>query len=238
MLDWLIDNADLVANLASLAMLVVWAFYAVLFYREFQRQRRPFFVIHQAQGHGLDSTCLIVNLSREPIHVLCVMLMMHTDRGVFAQRIRNFRRPTRTAETGGDVQTAIKQGPLTAGAFLGLGSFEAMLDAALDDTLRESGHWDEDGRMPDLHDLVPEVRELEIRLVALHGARESPVGAVRSFRMEWDDERVTIYPSMLLTRQMSSRRQTREVKQWFEDCLPYPIPGPDAPRDRERTASG
>jgi hypothetical protein len=163
MLDWLVDNAALVANLASLAMLGVWTFYAVLFYREFQRQRRPFFVIHQAQGHGLDSTCLVVNLSREPIHVLCVLLMVHTDRGVFAQRIRNFRRPARTPETGGDVQTMIKQGPLTAGAFLGLGSFEAMLDAALEDAIREAGGWDGTGRDVDLHELVPEVRELEIR---------------------------------------------------------------------------
>jgi len=224
MVDWIIENAAVIANLASLAMLGVWTFYAVIFYREFKRQRRPFFVIHQAQGHGLDSTCLIVNLSREAIHVLCVMLIVRTSRGVFAQRIRNFRRPSRGSDTGNDVQTMIKQGPLTTGAFLGLGSFEAMLDAAGDDVLRESTVWGEAGEEVDLFELVPEIEELEIRLICLHGAREHPVGAWRSFRMEASEEHVTIFPSMLLTRQMSGRSESREVKQWFEDCLPYPIP--------------
>lgn len=223
MLDWIIDNAALVANLASLAMLVVWAFYAVLFYREFRRQRRPFFVIHQAQGHGLDSTCLIVNLSREPIHVLCVLLVAETSRGTFTQRIRNFRRPGRGGEADGQVQTILKQGPLTAGAFLSLGSFEAMLDAAAGDVIRESGEFGAPGTEPDLEDLVREIEKLEVRLICLHGARESPVGAYRTFGVQATESQVTIAPAILLTRQMDSRSDTRVVREWLQECLPQPV---------------
>ncbi len=50
------------------------------------------------------------------------------------------------------------------------------------------------------------------------------MGARRSFRMEADDEAVTIFPSMLLTRQMAGRSDSRVVKQWLEECLPYPVP--------------
>lgn len=224
MLGWIIDNAALVANLASLAMLAVWAFYAVLFYREFRRQRQPFFVIHQAQGHGLDSTCLIVNLSREPIHVLCVLLVVQTARGVFTQRIRNFRRPTRERESDGQIQTMIKQGPLTAGAFLGLGSFEAMLEAASDDAVRATGEYGPPGAEADLQDLVSDLERLEVRLICLHGARESPVGAYRSFDVRTAEDDLIIAPSMLLTRQMSSRSDARVVRGWLHECLPQPVP--------------
>ncbi|MEX2584245.1 MAG: hypothetical protein WD766_13310 [Gemmatimonadota bacterium] len=179
-MDWLIENAGLVANLASLAMLGVWTFYAILFYREFQRQRTPFFVIHQAQGHGLDSTCLVVNLSKEAVHVLCVMLVLSTHRGTFSQRVRNFRRVSRESSTAGpDVQTAIKQGPLTSGAFLILGSFEAMLEAAAEDVLRRSARWGTPSEEMDLDRLLPDLDKIEVRVIALHGAHERPVGASR-----------------------------------------------------------
>ncbi|MEX2572050.1 MAG: hypothetical protein WD737_12185 [Gemmatimonadota bacterium] len=220
-MDWLIENAALVSNLASLAMLAVWTFYAVLFYREFQRQRTPFFVIHQAQGHGLDSTALVVNLSKEPVHVLCVMLILHTTQGTFAQRIRNFRRVSRDSDMARDVQTAIKQGPLTSGAFLGLGSFEAMLDATTEDVLRRSGRWGAAGEELDLHDLLDELQQVEIRVIALHGAHERPVGASRRFLIHVEaEDQVAIEPAVLLTRQMSSRSDRRIVRQWLQDCLP------------------
>lgn len=227
MVEWLVENATVVANLASLFMLAVWAFYALLFYREFKRQRTPFFVIHQAKGHGIDSTCLIVNLSREPVHILCVMLRLHTARGTYEQRLRNFRRRSDSADLGSDVQTTLKQGPLTSGGFFGLGSFEAMLEAAMDDVLRRSGAWaDPDGEI-ELQQLIQELRELEIRLIALHGAHDQPVGAVRSFQINLPDEdgdEATIEPAMLLTRQVNSRRESRLVRQWLQECLPRPVP--------------
>lgn len=224
MLDWFLAHVALLANLASLAMLLVWGFYTVLFYREFKRQRQPFFVIHQAQGHGLDSTCLVVNLSKEPIHVLCIMLVLHTTRGTFLQRIRNFRRVSRSADTGLDIQTAIKQGPLTSGAFLGLGSFEAVLDAATDDVFRRAGAWGAPGEELELYDLLHELQQIEIRLIALHGAHELPVGATRTFQVHVEGDQVSIEPAVLLTRQMSSRSESRTVKQWLQDCLPRPLP--------------
>ena len=222
-MEWLVENAALVANLASLAMLVVWTFYAILFYREFQRQRTPFFVIHQAQGHGFDSTCLVVNLSKEPVHILCVMLILHTAHGTFSQRLRNFRRLSRESEARGDVQTAIKQGPLTSGAFLGLGSFEAMLDAA-SEVLRRSGRWGAPDDELDLDELIHDLQQVEIRVIALHGAHERPVGASRRFHVHVEEQdRVAIEPAVLLTRQMSSRSESRTVRQWLQDCLPRPV---------------
>lgn len=222
-MQWLVENAALVANLASLAMLVVWTFYSVLFYREFRRQRTPFFVIHQANGHGLDATALVVNLSKEPVHVLCAMLVLHTARGTFAQQLRDFRRMPRES-TSGDLQTAIKQGPLTSGAFLGLGSFEAMLKAASEEVLRRSDRWERADEDPDFFDLIRELHEIEIRVIALHGAHSRPVGASRTFQVHMEETQVAIEPAILLTRQLTGRAERRVVQEWLQDCLPRRVP--------------
>ena len=222
-MEWLVENAALVANLASLAMLVVWTFYSVLFYREFRRQRTPFLVIHQAHGHGLEATVLVVNLSKEPVHVLCAMLVLHTTRGTFAQQLHDFRRAPRAADPG-NVQTALKQGPLTSGAFLGLGSFEAMLTAAVEEVLPRSGRWDGPEGGVEVGELLEELRELEIRVVALHGAHSRPVGASRVFQVHTEGDRVAIEPAILLTRQLTSRSERRMVQDWLQDCLPRRVP--------------
>lgn len=200
-------------------MLVVWTFYSVLFYQEFRRQRTPFFVIHQANGHGLDATALVVNLSKEPVHILCAMLVLHTARGTFAQQLRDFRRMPRESASA-DLQTAIKQGPLTSGAFLGLGSFEAMLKAASDEVLRRSDQWEEADEDPELLEIIRDLHEVEIRVIALHGAHSRPVGASRTFEVHTDGTQVAIEPAILLTRQLTGRSERRVVQEWLQDCLP------------------
>lgn len=221
-MTWLVENAALVANLASLATLVVWTVYLVIFYREFRRQRTPFLIIHQAHGYGIDATALVVNLSKEPVHVLCAMLVLHTTRGTFAQRIHDFRRMPREASST-DVQSAIKQGPLTSGAFLGLGSFEAMLEAAIGDVLREFDSSDSGEAKLDLSLLLRELRVLELRVVALHGAHRRPVGASRTFQLSLDGEAVTVEPASLLTRQLIARSDRRTVHDWLQSCLPHRV---------------
>lgn len=221
-MEWLVENAALVANLASLATLVVWTFYLVLFYREFQRQRTPFLVIHQARGHGLDATVLVVNLSKEPVHVLCAMLVLHTARGTFAQQLHDFRRSPR--ESGPrDVQPAIKQGPLTSGAFFGLGSFDSMLHAATNEVLRRSDQWNRPEEDLNVAVLVRELREVEVRVVALHGAHSRPVGASRTFRVHVEGDQIAVEPAVLLTRQLTTRSDRRVVEGWLQDCLPRRI---------------
>lgn len=221
-MEWFLENATFVASLASLATLVVWTFYLVLFYREFKRQRTAFFVIHQARGHGLDATALVVNLSKEPVHVLCAMLVLHTARGTFVQQLHDLRRAPRESDAR-EFQFAIKQGPLTSGAFFGLGSFESMLDSAAQDVLRRSDEWNRDEEDVSLEVLVRELEQVEVRVVALHGAHSRPVGASRKFRLRMEGGRIAVEPVNLLTRQLAARSEVRVVEGWLQDCLPRRI---------------
>lgn len=219
--SWLVEHASLAANIASLLMLLVWLFYTAIFYREFRRQRRPFLILHQGRGYDLDSTCLLVNLSKEPVHVSCVLMRLQMDRGLYTKRIRDFQQITPDSDLGSrDVQTLLKQGPLTSGGFLVLGTFRELLDAALEDASRTIlGYTEGIG----LNEFVGVLHEITFHAVVLHGAYDRPVGAARSFAVTATDSEARIRPTAPLTRQMNSSAQMREVAAWMTDCFPEPF---------------
>ena len=65
------DYTSLASVAVSGGMLLVWMVYAWLFFQEFQRRRSAVIFIHEVGGGRPESRCLLVNLSREPVHVLC-----------------------------------------------------------------------------------------------------------------------------------------------------------------------
>ena len=186
------DYTSLASVAVSGGMLLVWMVYAWLFFQEFQRRRSALIFIHEADGGRPESRCLLVNLSQEPVHVLCSLAVCDGS----SVRLQN---------TGQQDQLSIvqqaKQGPLKAGDSLLLGSFEKI-----------SRELDRVG--------TPRSRRnsqlIEIRVAIIHGFREWPVGARRSFRIEEDTRRVT--PDGPTTEQLHSKRQARKVRRWLRDC--------------------
>lgn len=184
-------------SLASVAisagMLLIWTVYAWLFFQEFQRRRSAVIFIHEAGGGRPDSSCLLVNLSEEPVHVLCSLAVRD------GTSMRLHLQDSSEAD-GLSVMQRAKQGPLKAGDSLILGSFETIsreLDRIAPQTGRES-------------------QLIEIRVAVMHGFREWPVGARRCFRVEEETRRVA--PTMSITEQLHSHRHSREVRQWLDNC--------------------
>ena len=68
-LQWLRANLILVSTIVNIAMLAIWAVYAFLFYRQYERQRRPKIIIHLTNWFAKEAECLIINLIREPVHI-------------------------------------------------------------------------------------------------------------------------------------------------------------------------
>lgn len=216
-MEWFTEHASLIANIASMAMLFVWLFYTALFYRDFRQQRMPLIVLHQTNGYEHDSSCLLVNMSKQPVHVLCVMLAAQTEEGEATMRITNTTRVSPEQTSHMKVQDLIKQGPLPTGYFLDLGSFQEMLEHA---NLLPAVQRSSESAPP----IKPknDAYEIELRVIALHGAYQDPVGAMRTFRVTADGGTLSVEPIMLLTRQMASRAERRRVRRWLIACLPAP----------------
>lgn len=197
-MSWLLQNANVVSALASAGMLVIWSLYAWLFYQEFRRQRGSQLFIHEAGAEDLGSTCILVNLSKEPVHILCSM----AAHGNHVVQLRD-------AEQGngaGPVQRN-KQGPLGMGESLELASFD-QIRRELELT---EGSDDQD------------FSQFEIRVAAIHGFRQWPIGARRRFRI--DHRSSKIWPMQEHTDQMRSKRQAAEVRRWIDGCREQTPPG-------------
>jgi hypothetical protein len=187
---WLQQHAQVISALASTGMMLIWVVYAWLFYQEFRRQRAAQLFIQATGDEQCGATCLLVNLSRETVHVLGTLA---ADRDTVV-RLRDL-------SGRGDVSPAqrAKLGPLGAGQAMDLGSFE--------DICRELSVQSKsaDERGDDL--------SVEIRVAAIHGFREWPVGARRRFKVEPSGR---VVPEAHTTEQLRARRQGREVQGWVE----------------------
>lgn len=191
-MQWLQENASLISAVASSGMLIVWTFYAWLFYEGFRRQRAAELFVHEAGGGTTGSKCLLVNLGKEPVHVVCSMAF----RDGAAARLHD---TSEERDLPAEQQT--KQGPLQVGSSLTLGSFESIC-RQLDKVAEAS--------------TGPEAHVIEVRVAAVHGFTDWPIGARRCFRVDRGASRVV--PTTHMTEQLRSRRRAREVQSWIDEC--------------------
>ena len=220
--DWITDNLNLISTLTNVIMLLVWVFYARLLYKDFSRQRSPVMFIHRTFGESLNPDCLVVNLSSDTVHILCVLMTLRTRHGVFTSRITEYNRMApdehgqRQLASHDQMMESYKQGPLPPGYFLSLNNFRTMIQTVKVDSV--DGHFGDDDRTPTVEELVESIKEVELRIVAIYGLYVSPVGARRTFRINRTALGLEVLPTMELTRQYCSYWGRRTARRWLREC--------------------
>ncbi len=217
MLEWLRQNSQLISSLTYVLLLLVWIFYANLLYRSYQRQRTPLVYIH-AQGAGPESTCFVSNLSAEPVHVECVMLVLELDGKQVVQKITDYAGFSPERDDHIAIEDVLKQGPVLPGYFITLGTFDALLRRVIHAPV---GHTGAERAASDarFREFVANLGTVEIRAVFLHGHFTQPLGAARRFAVKMGEEGLTVRPLAAETRQLSRWRQRRgAVRRWLQDC--------------------
>lgn len=210
MVEFLSQNAPIVSAFASAGGFFIWTVYAFLFYSEFRRRRGSHIFIHAAGDGGPRTECLVINLSQEPVHILC-SLAASRESAVQIQAIGNEEL---------SVKARAKQGPLKTGESLSLGKFSQIAD----EVQQLSG--------PSGNREASEQR-LEVRIAAIHGLSDEPVGALRGFIYNWASSEVI--PDMPHTEQKRSRRMSRHVRHWMEQCDSYRPTDHQTPEQETRT---
>lgn len=216
MLDWIRENPQLVSNLTYFVLLLVWIFYAGLLYQSYRRQRTPLLFIH-AQGKGPESACFVSNLSAEPVHVECILLVLQLDGKEIAQKVTDYARVTEHDDHTA-IQDAIKQGPLLPGNFITLGTFESILRRVIHAPDDSAGHAQpaDDTRF---REFVADLRGVVIRAVFMHGHFKGPLGAWRRFQVEYGDQGLAVKPESAETGQLTNWwRRRGTVRRWLYDC--------------------
>lgn len=195
---WLADNAAIVSALAAVASFLVWFAYFQLFFYQYRRQHRPRLLLHVAPGEGLDGSCLLVNMSQQIVHVVCILAVVRRGAAHFTRQVTAYRRLAAQAESAAQIEMAIKQGPLAPGNFIVLGTFRELLEPGAERSPADA---------------------LELRVVAHLGSQDAPIGARRRFRLVRDARGPRLEAETAASEQLSGRRSHREVQRWLEQCL-------------------
>lgn len=165
-------------------------------------------MIHQAGGIGPGSSCLVINLGREPLHITTIYFVLRTENHSFLLRLHEQLRIS-ADERNWTGENSMKEGPLRAGGFVSLGDFSSML---------ESARGGRDGRSTEEdQELAEKTQEFEIRVTAMYSSFRRPMGASRRFAVTAEDDEVALHPKSPVTKQLTSFRQRRRVYGWLKE---------------------
>jgi len=213
MIDWLMNNQQLISLLISLSTLLVWMFYAHLLLRNFRRQRQPSLLINRGAGKGLGSLCLISNMSAEPMFINQLVVCIETSRGTLSVDITDIRQ-SMDDDVPPDlaIHQTTHQGPLSSGDFIHVGTFQGMVRRVAElNGIELQGHqpvgdW--------------QFHSIEIRAVAFYGPERHPLGVLRRFKLgDLADPECRLAPESPFTHQLTSWRERRRVRRWLSEGL-------------------
>jgi hypothetical protein len=202
-MEWLNDNAQAISAVASICTLFVWVFYAQLLYNGYVRQRRPRVIINRGKGIGVDAICLISNMSSEAIYVQHLVAVLHTQKCSYSLDVVEYQ------QRGSEQQDAsyrTHQGPLASGDYLNIQSFGDIVNQV-------QAYWGIDDNL--LHE---QNIQLEIRVIAIYGSEDMPIGASRTFNLALDaSPNYQLIPASVDTDRLNSRGQRKRVLEWAKE---------------------
>ena len=200
MWQWLSDNADTVNVLANGGMLIVWVTYLQVFLAGYRRERRAKILVNRGGGTDLRARCLLSNMSAEPIYIQSIIARLETGEASAVCQLTDLENLDEDAGPRDPMQ-ALKQGPLGAGCFIDIGTFEDVVR----ETIGRVAPDDPDGWRR-------RVQAIEITVVAGYGPDELLAGAERRFECRAEGESIQLTPTSIGTSQIRSRRARRKLE--------------------------
>ena len=210
MLEWLSSNKEWIAPATSIGTLLVWLFYAQLLYSGYSRQTRPRILINKGVGEeGLDSPCLICNMSQEAIFIYFILVYLDNSKDPVLVPVTDCEEKAMNDDSS-PLGSRTRQGPLESGKCLELLSFRIILERAA----AHAGIELENGRPVDPK---VELGSIEFHVVCIYGSDDYPFGAVRKFNLEFDDEKTpTVVAATIDTQRRTSWRYKRKIRYWLQ----------------------
>lgn len=213
---WLKDYGSIISIFANVGILVVWVLYAQLFYRDYTRRRRPRIIIHHAPGQGFESACLLINMSQETIHIVGVLVVVHSNNDTCYTRLVSDYYPVPADQYSlQKVQSLLRQGPLSPGSFLLLGTYGDLLRNVAPGTAEAANLAGKAEKPIGAEHIVG----LDLKVVAVLGGDDRSIGAMRTFSVTHSDTDVDILPETLYTQQLLGRSQRSTVDDWLRECM-------------------
>ncbi|WP_112500358.1 hypothetical protein [Agrobacterium sp. lyk4-40-TYG-31] len=210
MLVFLQSYAPVVSAIASLGTLLIWAIYLHIFVGGHLRQIKPMLVINRGEGRTLGASCLVTNMSREPVHIQSVVATVTTQEMTYNAYITDAEDIRGSGRTS-DWQRLTRQGPLQPGTMVDMGTFGCILDFA-------ARSWSNEPAFIDSHfgELATGV---EITVLGIYGSEDLLIGASRSFEIDRSKSEIELRAVTALTRQLTAKKERKRLLHAIEEQL-------------------
>lgn len=215
----------MISALCSILMTFVWIVYLHIALVQYRRTNRPFLIIQHAHDDDPKALCFFVNMSKEPVHVLCVLAHIQGDKGNIHRNITDYDRVTPDDH---NVQQRLRQGPIQPGGYLALGSFEEII-------LGKRSGPDDGEDSTHLLSTLHGINNLEICIALVHGPSRHHIGARRHFFIEREKGRFIIQARNIYTEQLVKRAKRKTVREWIERRVSPRHSGKSESRDTVQT---
>lgn len=219
MLSWVSQHHAVISVFINLGTLLIWLLYAQLLYFGFRRQRRPRVVINRGRKKDVDALCIISNMSSESIYIEYITAELETSRGTLIMDVTDRDQTSNKGDdAGGDAKNKLggvseytRQGPLASGDFMHIGTFSDVIQRLAKEAGIEMQGYRPKGNL--------RFQSLTIRLIAVYGSEDRPVGAERGFdlNLEENEDKYTLVPLAWNTKRLSSHWQRHRLRKMVEE---------------------
>lgn len=197
-------NHGAISAVATVVTLIVWALYFQLLLNSYRHRVRPKININRGGGPSTSSRCVISNMSAEAVYVEAIIL---TLRDGDKRRVCYLSDLDVSLSSDRDERTQLFQGPLAAGEFIDIGSFDGLIERASDTFER--------GDM-----IAADAHRLEVMVVATYTAEGGLIAAERRYDLDRRGGQGILTPITFTTRQIRSRKERRNIERiildWYE----------------------
>lgn len=215
-MQWISTNSQTLLVLVNAGMLLVWMFHAQLLLTSVRRGRRAKAIVNVGVGRGLNSYCLLANVSHEAIFVQVVVATLYnkedrSSRAITDRKVRTGREDSGADEGVSRIQAQTVQGPLEKGSYLDLGTFGDIYDAVLD---RRGGASESD------RERYADRYSLELTVIVTFGPENQPIGVRRRFEFSRSEAgEQFVQPATVDTVRMTGPRHRRQMRRWLQQYL-------------------
>jgi len=207
MWQWILDNATGLSFLTSVGTLLVWLFYAQLLLAGFRRQRQARVLVNQGWGDQIDSVCLVSNMSHEPIYIQCILLELVTATGRYTASVTDL--PAQDRSSTGDPANAItRQGPLSSGNYMNLGSFRALI--------AQCSHACNLTHSDDRPVAQLELVSFQLTIISSYGPEAGLIGSTRRFNVSGENNE-RMRPATIDTGRMRNHKARQRMREWLDE---------------------
>lgn len=212
MQQWIAANFQVLSLSVSACSVMVWIVYLQVYVSAYRRQRRSKILINRSHGRGLNTYCIVSNMSSESIYVQSLVAVIESEDSRWECPLTDLStlNEHESAHSGpGHLPT--RQGPLAAGAVRNMGSYKSLIEHVL--------MYNTTQPLEPTDEIYESLISFEVTVLGVYASEDLMVGARRKFDLTHVNGKTELIAQSVTAEQIRSNRERRALTTLLEQEL-------------------